>query len=124
MKSLIKLSLLLVLGLSAIGCSGKSASSSASSGDSSSSASSSGALSSSSNAPVALPAIQIKDVYNDSEFTLEELPDVTFRIGPKVLNDDGSLYVHPLYANDVRITEDTIDRLLFAYDINKDGYRD
>ena len=71
-----------------------------------------------------LSAVQIKDVYNDHEFKLEEFPDVTFRIGPRALNEEGSLYVHPLYVNDVRITEDTIDRLLFAYDVNKDGYRD
>lgn len=115
MKSLAKLSFLLVLSFSAIGCSGESTPASSSS---------SSDLSTSSSAPVALAPIQIKDVYNDNEFTLEELPDVKFRIGPRVLNDEGSLYVYPLYANDVRITEDTIDRLLFAYDINKDGYRD
>ena len=78
----------------------------------------------SSSEPKDLPVVQIEDVYNDHDFTLEEFPDVTFRIGPRVLNDEGNLYVHPLYANDVRITEDTIDRLLFAYDVNKDGYRD
>ena len=48
-----------------------------------------------------LSAVQIKDVYNDHEFKLEEFPDVTFRIGPRVLNEEGSLYVHPLYVNDV-----------------------
>lgn len=74
--------------------------------------------------PRSFPTIQIEDVYNDKEFTLEELPGVTFRIGPRILNEDGSLYVRPLYANDVRITQSTIDRLLFAYDVNKDGYRD
>lgn len=78
----------------------------------------------SSNEPRSLPTIQIEDVYNDHEFSLEEFPNVTFRIGPRILNEEGNLYVHPLYANDVRITEDTLDRLLFAYDVNKDGYRD
>lgn len=78
----------------------------------------------SSNEPRSLPTIQIEDVYNDHEFSLEEFPNVTFRIGPRILNEEGTLYVHPLYANDVRITEDTLDRLLFAHDVNKDGYRD
>lgn len=71
-----------------------------------------------------LPPIQIEDVYSDHEFTLEEFPDTTFRIGPRILNDEGTLYVYPLYVNDVRVTKNTIDRLLFAYDVNKDGYRD
>ena len=71
-----------------------------------------------------LPAVQIQDVYNAHEFTLEEFPDVTLRIGPRILNDEGTLYVFPLYVDDVRVTEGTIDRLLFAYDVNKDGYRD
>ena len=71
-----------------------------------------------------LPAIQIKDVYSEHEFKLEEFPDITFRIGPRVLNEEDNLYVCPLYANDVQITQRTIDRLLFAYDVNKDGYRD
>ena len=71
-----------------------------------------------------LPPVQINDIYNDHEFSLEEFPDVTLRIGPAVLNDEGTLTVHPLYVNDIRVTEQTIDRLLFAYDINNDGYRD
>ena len=71
-----------------------------------------------------LPPIQIEDVYSDHKFALEEFPDVILKIGPKVLNEDETLYVHPLYVNGVRVTEDTIDRLLFAYDVNKDGYRD
>lgn len=71
-----------------------------------------------------LPAVQIQDVYNAHEFTLEEFPDVTLQIGPRILNDEGTLYVFPLYVDDVRVTEGTIDRLLFAYDVNKDGYRD
>ena len=72
----------------------------------------------------ALAPIQIENVYNDCEFTLKEFPNVSLRIGPRILNDEGSLYVRPLYVNDVRVTENTIDRLLFAYDVNKDGYRD
>ena len=71
-----------------------------------------------------LPPIQINNIYNENEFTLEELPDVTFRIGPRVLNEEGNKYVYHLWDNDVQITVDTIDRLLFAYDVNKDGYRD
>lgn len=78
----------------------------------------------SSSSVTALPPIQITDVYNEHEFTLEEFPDVKFKIGPRVLNAEGNLYVYPLYVNDVRVTEQTIDRLLFAYDVNKDGYRD
>ena len=71
-----------------------------------------------------LPPIQIEDIYNDHKFALEEFPDAILKIGPKVLNEEETLYVHPLYVNGVRVTEGTIDRLLFAYDVNKDGYRD
>ena len=115
MKHLALISLLALLMTS---CGGTSSSLSSNSSDLSSSSSPS------SSEPINYPVVQINDVFNDNEFKLEEFPDVTFRIGPRVLNADGSLYVHPLYANDVRITEDTIDRLLFAYDVNKDGYRD
>ena len=115
MKHLVLVSLFALLITS---CGGTSSSLSSNSSDLSSSSSSN------SSEPINYPVVQINDVYNDHEFKLEEFPDVTFRIGPRVLNADGSLYVHPLYANDVRITEDTIDRLLFAYDVNKDGYRD
>ena len=115
MKHLVLVSLFTLLITS---CGGTSSSLSSNSSDLSSSSSSN------SSEPINYPVVQINDVYNDHEFKLEEFPDVTFRIGPRVLNADGSLYVHPLYANDIRITEDTIDRLLFAYDVNKDGYRD
>lgn len=90
----------------------------------SSSKDSSDPSSSSSNVPLNLPPAQIKDVYSHHKFKLEEFPDVNFSIGPKVLNEEGNLYVYPLYVNDIRVTENSIDRLLFAYDINKDGYRD
>ena len=90
---------------------------------SSSLSSSSTSSSSTSEASKLLP-IQIQNIYSDNEFTLEEFPNTTFRIGPRVLNEAGNLYVYPLYVNDVRVTENTIDRLLFAYDVNKDGYRD
>ena len=73
---------------------------------------------------VALPPIRIDNVYDDHEFSLEDFPDAKLRIGPEVLSDDGKHTFHPLYVNDVRVTEETIDRLLFAYDVNKDGYRD
>ena len=73
---------------------------------------------------VALPPIRIDNVYEDHEFSLEEFPNAVLRIGPEVLSDDGKYTFHPLYVNDVRVTEETIDRLLFAYDVNKDGYRD
>ena len=49
-----------------------------------------------------------------AERQLEEFPDVTLQIGPRILNDEGTLYVFPLYVDDVRVTEGTIDRLLFA----------
>ena len=101
-----------------------SCASTSSSLESSSKESSSPTSSSSSDFLLNLPPAQIKDVYNDHEFSLEEFTGVTFRVGPKVLNEEGNLYVHPLYVNNVRVTENSIDRLLFAYDINKDGYRD
>ena len=115
MKRIILFSLFTLLITS---CGGVSSSTSQNPSDSSNTSNST------SNEPVALAPLQINDVYNDHEFKLEEFPDTTFRIGPRILNEEGTLYVHPLYVNDVRVTDDTLDRLLFAYDVNKDGYRD
>ena len=73
---------------------------------------------------VALPPVRMNNTYTDREFSLEEFPDAKLRIGPEVLSDDGKHIFHPLYVNDVRVTVETIDGDLFAYDVNKDGYRD
>lgn len=69
-----------------------------------------------------LPPKEI-DVYQEGQFKLEDFPFVKFSIGPKELNADGNKYVYPLYVNDVKVTDDR-PRYMWAYDVNKDGYRE
>ena len=68
------------------------------------------------------PAVQL-NLLQEKDYHLEEFPNVTIKLGPRVLNEEGTLYVYPLYVNDVKVTEDRPDEL-YAYDINNDGYRD
>ena len=61
--------------------------------------------------------------YSEKTFKLEEFPNVKFSLGPRELNEEGNKYVLPLYVNDVKVTND-YPRSLWAYDVNKDGYRE
>ena len=70
-----------------------------------------------------LPAKEITNTLNESTFRLQEFPNTKFSLGPRVLNEEGTKYVLPLYVNNVKITEDH-PRSLWAYDVNKDGYRE
>ena len=60
---------------------------------------------------------------NEGKFKLDEFPNVKFSFGPRELNAAGNKYVLPVYVNGVKVTEDS-PRSLWAYDVNKDGYRE
>ena len=69
-----------------------------------------------------LPAKEFNAI-STKNFRLDEFPNVKFSFGPQELNAEGNKYVYPLCVDGVKITEDR-PRSLWAYDVNKDGYRE
>lgn len=114
MKKKVFLLLPLVIGLSVVACDVEP--------ENSSKEESSSAESSASSEVKNLPAKQFNTL-SEGNFKLEEFPNIKFSFGPKELNAEGNKYVYPLNVNGVKITEDR-PRSLWAYDVNKDGYRE